>query len=99
MLQVLSAVGVRSDIDRPTFIACAREVDGWAPDLASKPVPGRAARRLAAMLLMQELNANLALQSSEVFGAIRDLRCVPATQASSTLLSPQRLVFPTPSVV
>lgn len=78
---MLSAVGLRSDISRPTFIACAREVDAWAPDLADQQ-PRRQAQMLrAARLLMQELNANLALHSSEVFGAIKNLRCIPATQA------------------
>ena len=78
---MLSAIGLRSEIDRPTFLACARVVEAWAPDLASAPVGRRAEMLRAARQLVGELDSNLALHSADLFASLRDVAFVPATQA------------------
>jgi hypothetical protein len=83
--QVLSAVGLRSQVDRRTFLACAREVEAWAPDLAAAQPARRAELLRAARLLVQELESNLALHSANLFAAVKDLAFVPATQACTRL--------------
>lgn len=79
--QVLSPIGLRSEIDRPTFLACAREVEAWAPDLATSPAGRKAEMLRTARQVVGELESNMALHSADLWASLRDVAFVPATQA------------------
>lgn len=79
MVQVLSQIGLRSEVDHITFLACAREVESWGPIIAASPEGEQARESFAvARELVQELSSNAELQSTEVFRALRDISFVPA---------------------
>lgn len=82
-LQVLSQMGLRSEVDHVTFLACARELESWGlsmDDMGERPASESIA---VARELVQELKGNHMLHSSELFSALRDVAFVPAIKVRS----------------
>jgi hypothetical protein len=81
VLQVLLAIGLKSEVDHTTFIKCASEVGSW--DLTEMSAQQRHACIDVSRALVQELISNTALHSSALFSSLRDLAFVPAVRVSA----------------
>lgn len=79
-LQVLRQIGLRSEMDHVTFLACARELESWGLAMAGTDEAQAAESIVVARELVQELRSNTALLTNELFRALRDVAFVPATK-------------------
>ncbi|BDA44284.1 probable Sacsin [Coccomyxa sp. Obi] len=79
-IQVLCQIGLRSEINHVTFLACARELESWGLQMLGMNEEQAAESIVVARELVQELRSNTALLSNELFRALRDVAFVPATK-------------------
>lgn len=85
-VQVLSQVGLRSEVDHVTFLACARELESWGLAMEEADEEQASESVAVARELVQELRNNHTLQSSQLFSALRDVAFVPAIKVLSCLM-------------
>ena len=81
VLQVLRAIGLKSEIDTPIFLACACEVDSRGKQLQGADASTRSRTMEAAASLAAHFAENASmLHSPELYAGLAPLAVVPAVR-------------------